>query len=688
MPDDVPPALAGADLLRRDPEAGSDGMRLMAADDLAFAPGTYDRAAGTVDVVWSTGAQVRRYDWMNDRVYMEELDMAGADLARLQAGAPVLMDHWSSVRTLVGSVSPNSARVEKGRGLATLRFDRTSPEGQAVEAKVAAGHLRHVSIGYRVSKWEKLRGVGENDPDRWIARAFTPHEISFVPVPADAGAGTRGARSADETPAHPESTTRAPVAHNQEARMADHTQETGATSAPDNTVDVAAVRKAATDEARAAELQRAAEIREAGRGLGLTEEAEKLVAEGVEVATAQKRLIGELAKRREGAGAKPSPGHIVITRDEAETRHQGMEGWLLHRMDPRRYKLEGPATEARGMTMLDVARNCLEMGGQNTRGLVPTEIARMALGLPVRGFAVRSGTTSDFPNLLANVQSKRLMQAYDMEDRNYQVWARRRDLPDFKSARIIELGAAPTLKTLAEGGNIEHGVIGEGGEAWNLTRFARNVGLSYPAIVNDDLGGFDRMPTAFASAAVNLECTQVYGILAANGAMSDGTNLFASTRNVVVDTVTISQSNTTSGGLTTDNYAAVRTLLLRMRDATGQQMRTNPNVLIVPSELEPTALALFSMIVVPNSVATTGVNPYRGATTVVSTQFLTDANDWFVTVSAGTGYEAVEYGYESGMGAPDLTAYTDPEVDGMMFSCRHSFGAKAATFRTIGRSSN
>jgi hypothetical protein len=378
----------------------------------------------------------------------------------------------------------------------------------------------------------------------------------------------------------------------------------------------------------------------------------------------------------------------TVTRDAQETRLRGMEGWLLHRMDPRSHRLDGPALDCRGMTMIEIARSCLELAGHSTRGLVPGEIARMALGLPVRGFAVRSGTTSDFPNLLANVQSKRLMAAYDQEDRNYQVWARRRDLPDFKSARIVDLGAAPTLKALAEGGNIEHGVIGEGGEAWQLTRFARNVSLSYPALVNDDLGGFDRLPIAFASAAVNLECGQVYGILAANAAMSDGTALFANTRTVVVDGTSFSQSNTTSGGVSTDNYAAVRTLLLRMRDATGQQMRTNPNVLIVPAELEPTALALFSMTVVPSSVATTSVNPYRGATTVVSTQFLTDANDWFVTVSAGTGYEAVEYGYEAGTGGPDLTAYTDPEVDGMVFSCRHSFGCKAATFRTIGRSGN
>ncbi|NBT14703.1 MAG: hypothetical protein EBS56_14215, partial [Planctomycetia bacterium] len=309
--------------------------------------------------------------------------------------------------------------------------------------------------------------------------------------------------------------------------------------------------------------------------------------------------------------------------------------------------------------------------------------------LPVQGFAVRApGTTSDFPNLLANAQSKRLIDAYSMEERNYTIWARRRDLPDFKIARTIEVGAAPALRALAEGGNIEHGVMGESGEQWNLIRYARNVALSYPAIVNDDLGAFDRMPDMFAAAAVNLECTVIYGLLSANANMADGAPLFGTTRTVAFEGSSFTQSNQISGALSTDNFQALRTLLLRVRDTTGQQMRTNPNVVIVPPEIEMTALALFSTLVVPSGVATTSVNPYRGTTQVVSTQFLTDNNDWFLTVPAGSGVEAVEYGYLQGTNGPEMASYVEPEVDGMVFSCKHSFSGKAVTWRTIGRSSN
>ena len=48
--------------------------------------GTVDAKARTADLVWSTGARVKRYDWMRDTVYMEELSMdpAHVRLGRLQ----------------------------------------------------------------------------------------------------------------------------------------------------------------------------------------------------------------------------------------------------------------------------------------------------------------------------------------------------------------------------------------------------------------------------------------------------------------------------------------------------------------------------------------------------------------------------------------------------------------------------
>ena len=52
-------------------------------------------ASDTIEVIWSTGAQVRRYDFWEGEEFYESLDLAGADLTRLNAGAPVLNSHAS-----------------------------------------------------------------------------------------------------------------------------------------------------------------------------------------------------------------------------------------------------------------------------------------------------------------------------------------------------------------------------------------------------------------------------------------------------------------------------------------------------------------------------------------------------------------------------------------------------------------
>ena len=98
------------------------GKPIIAARALA-APATVNRAARTVEVVWSTGARARNFVPPLGLI-TEELDMSPAavrmDLLR-GGGAPVLNTHRSNdARDVVGRVL--DARIEAGRGIATLQF--------------------------------------------------------------------------------------------------------------------------------------------------------------------------------------------------------------------------------------------------------------------------------------------------------------------------------------------------------------------------------------------------------------------------------------------------------------------------------------------------------------------------------------------------------------------------------------
>jgi phage head maturation protease len=88
----------------------------------------------------------------------------------------------------------NLARLETGKGIATLRFAKATddPAADVVFRKVQDGIIQNVSVGYNVYRYEKTEAV-ENKIPTFRAIDWEPFEISFVPMGADDGAGTRGA---------------------------------------------------------------------------------------------------------------------------------------------------------------------------------------------------------------------------------------------------------------------------------------------------------------------------------------------------------------------------------------------------------------------------------------------------------------------------------------------------------------
>lgn len=166
------------------------------------APNTWNAEARTIDVTFSTFADVQRPG------YIERVTPEGLDLSRL-IGAHVLKDHnASSIDNVLGVVI--AARKD---GTATLRLN-DRPEIASIVSAIAKGDIRHLSFSANVSAWrdsvDPKSGARIKTAVRW-----TPHELSFVAVPADPGATTRSQtmdpeiETAPEQPANPQTTERA-----------------------------------------------------------------------------------------------------------------------------------------------------------------------------------------------------------------------------------------------------------------------------------------------------------------------------------------------------------------------------------------------------------------------------------------------------------------------------------------------
>jgi hypothetical protein len=159
-----------------------------------FEPKTIDQEARTVEVTWTTGARVRRHGFLAEDFDEElSLDESAVDLSRLNGGAPLLNSHDAySLMSVVGVVERAWLQGPKGRreGRATVRFsDRADVE--PIWRDMTLGILRNISVGYEVSRWEKVER--KNDVPLLRAAAWQPLELSLVPIPADAGAQVRAA---------------------------------------------------------------------------------------------------------------------------------------------------------------------------------------------------------------------------------------------------------------------------------------------------------------------------------------------------------------------------------------------------------------------------------------------------------------------------------------------------------------
>ena len=127
-----------------------------------LAPATADRDARTVEVIWSTGAPVRRRDMAGEYIERLSLDAAAVDLSRLEGRLPCSMPTGSRPCGTCSASGGARAAVDGRRRTALIQFSGR-PEVEPIWQDVLAGILRHVSVGYA------RRGMGR-EPTRNGAR--------------------------------------------------------------------------------------------------------------------------------------------------------------------------------------------------------------------------------------------------------------------------------------------------------------------------------------------------------------------------------------------------------------------------------------------------------------------------------------------------------------------------------------
>jgi hypothetical protein len=642
-------------------------------------PASYREEDNSIEVVWSIGAAGLRFDWLDGGYYVEELSMepSAVRLGRLNSGACLLDSHSTyQLSSVLGSVVPDSVRIENGEGIARVRLART-PDVADTVAKIIDGHIRFLSVSYNVFEFQRTEREGEHP--HMLATDWEPVEISFVTVPFDAGAQVR-ARSTEQGGTHP-CTIRGAAAPLEDT-MPDHVIEPAADPAPATPPVVAAppVVAPAADIIPPVTEQRGAPIA-ASRIIELCSRtddlgsvfAAELIRENEATPLTETALLGRISERLITARARPTADvRAGRSGTESESYRTAVEDALLLTANssvapaslgitPERAEA---AREFRGMSLREMSRDYLQRTGIRTTGMGPHEIAGQALG-----FRGGSLTTSDFANALGNAANRRVRAAFAAAPQSFRPWVSTGTLPDFRPAAIIGMGDAPALLLVKENGEIKHGALTDTGDTYKLATYARIIPISRQAIINDDKNLFGRIPVQFANKAADLESDLVYSQLTGNPTMTDGVSLFHA-----------SHGNLAGAGtaITITAVGAGRAAMRTQKTAEGGNMTVRPRFLIV-GPLQETAAEQFLTAV--TAAQASAVNPFPGKLVLVVDERITDYS-WYLAADPDA-FDTVLLAHLEGQEEVFTDTHQSFEVDGIKFKARLDVTAKALDHRGL-----
>jgi phage head maturation protease len=622
------------------PPAGARALR-----EARSVPSSYNEADRSFEVVWSTGAAVTRFDWMDGGFYDETLSLApgAVRLDRLNEGAPLLDSHNDrQLASLVGSVVPGSVRLAGGQGLARVRLAEGA-DVDTIAAKIRDGHLRKVSVGYQVHAYERIERDGERPELRAVD--WEPVEISLVAVPADPGALIR-------------------------SRGSDMNAVMGAVRQPDES-----------------DIVSAKFVREKCRNLGLSDkETLDLVAQYTDEPTTRSDFLSgiiEYVSERQSGGSRaqeyferhrldPIDNAITSTfpRDQraAHLQHPSGQHPLATRMQGALYaRLAGkaPSDESRefsGASMIDMARGLLELGGE--RGI------RYASPSRVWDLTKRSGalTTSDFPAIMAGAINQFLTERYASSPAPLAVIAKSREVNDFREIKALWVDGNPTLDLVVENGEYTYGSLIEGTESYKLATFGKILSLTRQLIINDNLGALAEIGSWYVREG-GRKRSDILSAVVRTGVMADGKTIFHADHGNLAPVGT---------ALSVASLSAGRQAMRLQKDRDGVTvLGIAPKYLIVGPLNETTAEQVLTELA---AATTADVNPFPGKLTLVIEPSINDYS-WYLFADPNQA-PVLEYATLRGQGD---SIFVDTrigfEIDAVEHKARIDFGAGAVDYR-------
>lgn len=647
---------------------------------------SFDPATRSVTITVSTDQPVK----ISDPVYglcMEVLIPSGMILPA-DGLVPLLDDHpWKDGRSGTGTIfgTVKDFVVDEHQVVAKAVF-AADPASDAAMIKTKDGHIRDVSAGYRAveSVW-----VEQGQTASIAGRTFTGPvlittkwaigEVSLTPIGADSGAKIRAQNPVKGNVTMDKRLIAMMVKKGMSPDVSPEEMQAFYDKLPD---DVKASMKeemgrsdtAAPLQARAEdtsgmiqrailqERQRVADIRSSCTIAGFEDMADDMVGRGLSLEQARGEIFTRLAEARRPI--TPVQGGLT----EAEKFRSAATDSLMLRGGVVLQTAAPGATELRGYTLRELARESLRIAGRPMSGNI-TEMVGRAL------------TTSDFPILLANVANKFLNDAYNTAEETWPVWCATGQVSDFKTNTLVRAGETDDLAQILENGAYTYGSQTESKEEYSILTYGKMYAITRQTIINDDLSALTDIPQKHGESAARKIGDLVYSVLTTNGNMGDGSALFvAGHGNLGVSGVI---------GVTAIGDGVKK---MKLQKDIGGKRRLNirPNFLIAPVALEAGAEIFFRSGNYADSdggatagLASTRANPYAGNVFTRVYEPRLDDSSAVIWYLAGAKGKTVKVFFLNGVQSPYLETKQGWEVDGVEYKVRIDAGAKAVDWKAL-----
>ena len=568
-------------------------------------------------IVAYTGAQIRQ-GWSREPVV---IDMAAM---QLPATVPVVLGHDYSLGSILGQGRPF---IEAGQLIVEGEILASNANADQVAALAAAGYQFQASVGADVRRHQKIdadgvtqvNGSAHVGPVR-IVKASALREVSFVTLGADSQTSVAIAAEADE-----------------ESSMADNATQTPAeepivASAVEATANVAVEAKPDVDYA--------------------------------EVIATLKQKVEQMEKLNATRDERPSAPAIHMAQPTSRSPEVIEAAFALQGGLPNVEKqydakvLEAAAKISRTTSLGEVLLSAAEEGGYTG--------SRRLTAATLQPILKAAWATHSIGGILSATVNKFLLAGFSGVESSWRQISTVRSVNDFKALTSYRLNGGMKFEKVAPGGELKNASVSDESRTISAETYGVMSSVTRNDLINDDLGALTAVPQRIGRGGA-LKLNDVFW-----ASFQDDSTFFTTGRG---------NKKTTAGALSLANLKAIATLFRKLKDPDGNPVAVEPRVLLVPADIELSAAEIMgSSLLVGGSSAAPDRNVLAGRYQVVSTSYLSSAEDYYLLASPAD-MPVMEVAFLNGVQSPIVeTAEADFNTLGVQMRGYFDFGVAKAEY--------